>query len=99
MYSPLDTIRVGTGDQNGAFSAGATCRICSSLSHESSSRLSGGRLVDDHIPMTPAQARSHSQARPCLSYLLGCCSPGATAGSSRSGADLLLAHATGDPVT
>ena len=53
MYSPLETIRVGTGDWNGSLSAGATCRICSSLSHVSSSRLSGGRLEKDHIVVTP----------------------------------------------
>src|SRR5580693_2651903 len=53
MYSPLETIRVGTGATNGSVSAGATRLCCASLSHESSSRLSGGRREFDHIEVLP----------------------------------------------
>ena len=53
MYSPLETIRVGTGATNGSVSAGATRLCCASLSHESSSRLSGGRREFDHIELLP----------------------------------------------
>jgi hypothetical protein len=45
----LETIRVGTGDWKGSVSAGATRLIWASLSHESSSRESGGRREFDHI--------------------------------------------------
>jgi hypothetical protein len=41
MYSPLDTIRVGTGDWKGSVSAGAHFSSCSSLNHASSSRDPG----------------------------------------------------------
>src|ERR1700683_5195439 len=53
MDSPLETIRVGTGATNGSVSAGATRLCCASLSHESSSRLSGGRREFDHIELLP----------------------------------------------
>ena len=45
MYSPFETIRVGTGEQNGSVSAGAQRASCSSLSQASSSRDPGGRFM------------------------------------------------------
>src|SRR5712692_7937330 len=46
MYSPFETIRVGTGDWNFSVSAGAHLASCSSLSHASSSRDPGMRELD-----------------------------------------------------
>ena len=46
MYSPLETIRVGTGDRNSSVSAGAHLESCSSLNQASSSRDPGARVDD-----------------------------------------------------
>ena len=46
MYSPFETIRVGTGDWNFSVSAGAHLASSSSLSHASSSRDPGTRELD-----------------------------------------------------
>src|SRR5207302_3841161 len=46
IYSPFETIRVWTGEPNSSTSAAEHLASCRSLSHASSSRLSGGKGLD-----------------------------------------------------